>query len=116
MIGACSASSARATATLESRTTVKAAVLKLVAAFTHHGDRIDWATNAAADLGKVGQDRLQVGLRRRKLGGQQLVGQRAWQQATPDRLALKALVGVGSDVDYAVTRGHRQKPRARHSH
>jgi hypothetical protein len=79
---------------------------KLVAAFTHHGNCIDWATNATTNLGKVSQDRLQIGMRRRKLGGQQLVGQRVWRQATSDRLALKALVGVGSEVYYAITRGH----------
>jgi hypothetical protein len=86
----------------------KAALLKFFAAFSNHGDGIDRAANPATDIGQVRQDALQVGVSRSKLGCEQLVDKLVRLHAATARLSLKAIVGVGGDVDYPVARCHER--------
>lgn len=84
----------------------KVAALKLFAAPADEGNRIDGLSNATANFGQVGQDAVQIGLRWRKLRGQQLISESVWQYATAPCLPLKAVIGIGSEVNHPVACDH----------
>ena len=67
------------------------------------------AAHAATDLCQVGEDAVEVGVHGRELGGEQLVGKRVRLHAATPCLSLKALVGIGGEVDYPVARCHQRK-------
>jgi len=83
-------------------------MFEFFAAFANHGGGVNRSANAAADLGQVSQDALQVRACRRELCGKQLVGKRIRRHAATASLTGEAVVGVRSDVDNAVARCHRK--------
>ncbi len=81
-------------------------MLEFFAAFANNCHGINGTANLAANLGKVGKDTLQVGLHRRQLGGEQLVGERIRRHAATPGLPLKAVIGIWGDVNDPVARCH----------
>lgn len=64
------------------------------AAFANNRHGVNGTANLAANLGKVGKDTLQVGLHRRQLGGEQLIGERIRRHAATPSLPLMPKVSV----------------------
>ena len=84
----------------------KSAAFELFAALTGDSDRIDAPPYATPNLGQITQDGLQVGLHRRKLCCEQLIGKSIRLHSATPSLMSKAVIGIRSDVDHAVARGH----------
>ena len=84
----------------------------LFAVFAHDRDGVvAVSAHAAANLGQLRQCTVPIEVHRSELSCEQLLGKCVRRHATAPRLALEAVVGLGSEADYVIARCHSDKLR-----
>lgn len=88
-------------------------MLEFVTAFTNDRDRIDVTANPITNRRQLRQGFVPIKLNGTQLGGKQLGGKSVGLNPAPPSLALETRVGLGGQMNSAISRCHNTKFKAR---